>query len=294
MYYRRKILLSLLQTFNEAIDKVSFQHLLFLLSTMQKEKLFHFIPSKVGCFSFQAEADLKTLTKYKQVESSGNYWKKTDNYDYVDELSAQDKAALKTLKEQYGSFEKDELIAYTHRQYPYLAINSTMAESLSTAEENEMIKNLMTSHETSVLFTIGYEGITLEEYLNKLIDSDVKVLCDVRKNPMSMKFGFNKKQLQTACNEVNIEYIHIPEVGIDANIRKEFSNQTDHQELLEIYKSNILPTVTHKQKEILLLVKNKKRIALTCYEADLNQCHRKPLAESISKLPDFNFELKHL
>lgn len=55
----------------------------------------------------------------------------------------------------------------------------------------------------------------LEQYLNKLIENDVKVLCDVRRNPISMKFGFSKHQLIKACNGVGIEYKHIPEVGID-------------------------------------------------------------------------------
>ncbi|MGH2622634.1 MAG: hypothetical protein ACRDE7_03125, partial [Sphingobacterium sp.] len=36
------------------------------------------------------------------------------------------------------------------------------------------------------------------------------------------------------------------------------------------------------------------RIALTCFESDICQCHRKPLAESISNLPDFKFELMHI
>jgi uncharacterized protein (DUF488 family) len=42
------------------------------------------------------------------------------------------------------------------------------------------------------------------------------------------------------------------------------------------------------------LLKHGKRIALTCFEANVNQCHRKHLAEAISFLPEFNYELKHI
>ena len=49
------------------------------------------------------------------------------------------------------------------------------------------------------LFTIGYEGISLETYINKLIINDVNVLCDVRKNAYSQKYGFSKQTLELAC-----------------------------------------------------------------------------------------------
>jgi len=52
------------------------------------------------------------------------------------------------------------------------------------------------------LFTIGYEGISLEEYFNRLIKNDVKVLVDVRNNPLSMKFGFSKTQLKRFCEKL--------------------------------------------------------------------------------------------
>ncbi|WP_200885350.1 DUF488 family protein [Jejuia pallidilutea] len=55
------------------------------------------------------------------------------------------------------------------------------------------------------LFTIGYEGISLEHYLNKLIRNNIKLLCDVRKNALSMKYGFSKSQLKNACEGVCIK-----------------------------------------------------------------------------------------
>ena len=48
------------------------------------------------------------------------------------------------------------------------------------------------------------------------------------------------------------------------------------------------------QVKLLTLLREKGRIALTCFEANINQCHRKHLADAIVKLPDFNYELKHI
>jgi hypothetical protein len=294
MYYRRKILLSLLQFFDNQLDKISLQKLLFLFTREQEKKSYFFVPYKFGCYSFQAVADLNTLMKYNIVRQSEKYWIKIDETNYFEELNHNDKAALRNIKNQFGKFTHDELIALTYRQFPFFAINSSIAENILTDEEIHKVKKQKLFQESIILFTIGYEGISLEQYINKLIVNDIKVLCDVRKNPFSMKYGFSKKQLMTVCEGVGIEYIHIPEVGIESNKRQKLNTQDDYDELFDFYKSKILKKEIAKQAEILSLLKNKKRIALTCFEANINKCHRKLLAESISTMGDFYYELKHI
>ena len=122
----------------------------------------------------------------------------------------------------------------------------------------------------------------------------MKVLVDVRNNPLSMKFGFSKTQLKTFCASLNIEYLHIPEVGIQSDQRQELKTQTDYDKLFEIYKRHNLKKTTSQQQQILNLLKDRKRIALTCFEANICQCHRKHLAEAIITLPEWNYELKHI
>lgn len=294
MYYRRKIILSLLQVFNGELDKMSLQKLLFLLSRQQADKSFHFVPYKFGCFSFQANADLSTLGKYGLVSESDKNWTKTDVTDYISEIKPIDQSAIMFVKTQFGTLNKDELVKLTYKSYPYYAIKSTIAASILNPEELEKVEKQKPSKTGTVLFTIGYEGISLEEYLNKLIINDVKVLCDVRKNSLSMKYGFSKSQLQNACKGVGIEYIHIPEVGIESDKRQELNTQADYDRLFTYYRANVLKNAIEKQKEILGLLIRKKRIALTCFEANICQCHRKHLAESIAKMDGFDYELKHI
>ena len=244
MYYRRKILLSLLQVFDNQLDKISLQKLLFLLTREQEKKSYYFVPYKFGCYSFQAVADLNTLMKYNIVRQSEKYWIKTDETNYFEELNSNDKVALRNTKIQFGTFTKDELIAFTYRQFPFFAINSSITENILTDEEIHNVKKQKPFKESIILFTIGYEGISLEQYINKLIVNDIKVLCDVRKNPFSMKYGFSKKQLMTVCEGVGIEYVHIPEVGIESNKRQKLNTQDDYEELFDFYKSNILKKET--------------------------------------------------
>ena len=295
MYYRRKIVLSLIQVFEGELEKIQLQKLLFLFTRIQKEKkTYDFVPYKFGCFSFQANSDLSTLKKYGIVSETNKSWKKEDEISYLNELTKEDKKIISDFRIIYANKSSDDLINLTYKKYPYFAINSTIAKDYLNETEFENLNNYRSFEEETVLFTIGYEGISLESYLNKLIKNNIKVLCDVRKNALSMKYGFSKTQLKNACNGVGIEYIHIPEVGIDSDQRQELKTQNDYDCLFEEYKEKNLKKSIDSQTEILNLLIQNKRIALTCFEADICQCHRKHLSEAITNLKDFKYKLEHL
>lgn len=294
MYYRRKILLALLQTFDNKLEKISLQKLLMLFSKLQSKPDYHFVPYKFGCFSFQANSDLNTMIKYDQISEEGKTWQKADKHDYLSDIKDSDKKTLRTIKALYSGKSKDELIRITYRKYPYYALNSTIAKDVLNDTEYKFVSSSKPQQDKIVLFTIGYEGISLEEYLNKLIVNNIKVLCDVRKNPVSMKYGFNKSQLKNACDGVGIQYMHLPELGIESNKRQELNTQQDYDKLFVLYRKETLPQAQLQQEYILDLLKLNRRVALTCFEANICQCHRKHLAESIKKHPDFVYELKHI
>jgi uncharacterized protein (DUF488 family) len=294
MYYRRKILLALLQAFDNKLDKISLQKLLMLFTKLQANPDYHFVPYKFGCFSFQANADLSTMVKYGQIGELGKSWQKTDKADYLSEVEESDRRAMRNIKTLYGGKTKDELIRITYIKYPYFALNSSIAHEVLSTDEYKSVTLTRAKFNNTVLFTIGYEGISLEEYLNKLIINGINVLCDVRKNPLSMKYGFSKSQLQNACEGVGIKYVHSPDLGIDSDKRQELNSQSDYDKLFRLYRKDILSKTIPQQNDLLELLKTNKRIALTCFEANINQCHRKHLAETISKLPGFDYELKHI
>ena len=294
MYYRRKLLLALLQEFDGKLEKFSLQKLLFLLTRQQEKKCYDFVPYKFGCFSFQANADLHTLTKYELVSEQDNTWEAIDDTVYFDLLKPEDKAIVSQIKNQFGELSSNDLIRFTYLNYPYYATKSTIVEKLLNKQELNKVELQKRTGSETILFTIGYEGISLENYLNKLIINDVQVLCDVRKNSYSMKYGFSKSQLKNACEGVGIWFVHIPEVGIQSEKRKELKSQSDYDLLFEEYKQTVLVNETDKQQEIFKLLKDQKRIALTCFEKNIHQCHRKHLAESITNLKGFNYKVKHI
>jgi len=295
MFYRRKLLLGLLQAFENNLEKMRLQKLLFLLSRFQKGNgCYQFIPYKYGCYSFQSAADLKTLAKYNMVQETDNSVSKTTDTDYLLQLKISDRQAIKSLKALYGGKTSTELTRSTYISHPYYAINSLIAKDVLNADQYERVLQARPKKNETILFTIGYEGLSLEEYLNKLIVNDIRLLCDVRNNPLSMKFGFSKNMLRSACESVGIAYEHIPEVGIQSEDRQELNSQTDYDLLFESYKMNLLPNTFDNQKNILNLLLKYKRIALTCFEANICQCHRGPLAEAITKLDGWQYQVRHL
>ena len=90
----------------------------------------------------------------------------------------------------------------------------------------------------------------------ELLKNDVKVLVDVRRNPLSMKFGFSKSLLKKYCAALDIEYVHFPEVGINSEARQELNTQSDYNALFLNYRTNDIPKTTEVQDKILNLLKS--------------------------------------
>lgn len=294
MFYRRKIILAFLQLFGGELEKIKLQKLLFLLSESQPEKVYEFIPYKYGCYSFSAKADLITMVaKDFVIETEASFVKK-GKLDYFNQLKSNDQKLLMNVKARYGSMDANALMKHTYINFPYWAINSVKAANILSTEQLHAVNLAKPVRTDTVLFTIGYEGISLEEYLNRLVRNDVKILVDVRNTPLSMKFGFSKSQLNKFCANLGIRYVHIPELGIQSDMRQELNEQRDYDNLFEKYKKNILTKTGSSQNVVLNLLKENKRIALTCFEANICQCHRKHLAEAIEKLKGFEYEVKHI
>src|SRR5439155_7481614 len=96
-------------------------------------------------------------------------------------------------------------------------------------------------HRAPGLLTIGYEGRSLEAYLNLLLCEGVTLLCDVRRNPLSRKYGFSKSTLSKACEGVGIRYEHLPGLGIESDKRQSLETQADYDAWFEEYERKSLP-----------------------------------------------------
>ncbi|MBC6408875.1 MAG: DUF488 domain-containing protein [Ekhidna sp.] len=298
MYYRRKILFATLEVFGGTLSHTKLQKVLFLVTRKQQDKSFDFVPYKFGSFSFQANQDLTILTKKglisSQTSGDASDWVLESRDNYFQTLKKEDQAAIKqTVKEVEGLSQK-ELVKYTYQKYPFFAINSQIAEELLTAEEMSKVKAQRKTTEELAFFTIGYEGISLEKYLNKLIINNVKLLCDVRKNALSMKYGFSKNQLKNACEGIGIKYVHIPELGIHSEKRTHLNTMNDYKKLFDEYEKTALVENKDQLHKLLDLTHEYQRIAITCFERVPCMCHRSRVANALKKLPAWNIKQRDL
>ena len=268
--------------------------MLFLFADKQIKADYDFIPYKYGCYSYSANADMTAMVTRGFLTEDEKHVAKKDLTDYTKQLKPADLILLREVKVNYGNMNAEALMKHTYLNFPFYAIKSEVASTILSKTELKKVTASKPKSNKAILFTIGYEGISLEEYLVRLLKNDVKVLVDVRNNPMSMKYGFSKSQLKKYCTNVGIEYVHIPEVGIQSDQRQQLNTQSDYDKLFTVYRKNNLSKTRVSQNAILDLLKQHKRIALTCFEANICQCHRKHLAEAIETLPGFEYKVEHI
>lgn len=294
LYYRRKILLALLEAFGGQLGKIDLQKLLLILCKLQKKPSFEFVPHRFGCYSYQSSWDLQALKTYEIISDTETSWQieKKDNYTSL--LTGEDKSHLKHIQRTYNGFGTDQLMKVTYLQFPYYAIRSEKASTLLDENQYRRITDLIPDKIEPTLFTIGYEGISIETYFNKLIRNNVRVLCDVRRNALSQKFGFSKSILSKVCNSLGIEYIHIPNLGISSEKRQNLKTQRDYDNLFDEYEKEYLVHQGESLQKILDLLDTHQRVAITCFEASYCQCHRSKVAKGLSELPTWNIDIKHL
>ncbi len=294
MLYRRKVLLAVIDVFGGTIGQLRLQKMLFLLSRRQERPVYEFVPYHYGSFSFTARWDIRPLCKNEYLKEDDRTITLTAGREYLKGLRYQDSRHIQELCRGYRYKTTDELLRELYEQYPYYAIRSKLLDEVLDERAKQQVEREKNKEHQTALFTIGYEGRSPENYLNALIKNGVKVLVDVRNNPTSMKPGFSKYRLKKYCEYLGIEYRHYPEVGIASKMRQELKYQADYDKLFAIYREQVLVNTVSIQEEIGKLVRDYRRVALTCSENESYRCHRSHLADAISRLSGFSWEVKHI
>ena len=152
----------------------------------------------------------------------------------------------------------------------------------------------MTEKSDMILFTIGYEGKDIAEYVQVLEENMVNVVVDVRRNPISRKFGFSKTRMREILASERIAYIHLPRLGIESERRRSLKTRADYNALFLWYENEVLDKEKVSLGEIIELISSDKRVALTCFEADPSFCHRSKVSEKIIEITSADLKLIHL
>ena len=143
------------------------------------------------------------------------------------------------------------------------------------------------------VYTLGYQGLNIAEYIRLLREADVRRVFDVRDRAWSQRPDFVKSSLQYELARAGIDYVHTPYVGNPPEIRKRAKSAAD---CLRKFRKHILRNA-EAVKRLLCLIEDANRSnqasCLTCYERDAQDCHRSVLIDQFVLL-DSRIEVIHL
>jgi uncharacterized protein (DUF488 family) len=265
-YWRQRFLLAFIRQLNGSVTATDLQKLVFLNIMASGSDAYEFVPYKYGSYSFQLAEDLNILHRDGYLSFS-----QTEKSTRIKAAGSYSQEASFEIADERG----DALIRKTYREYPYYALNSEIIGRIFSDRELEQYNSARKARikTEQVLYTIGYEGKSVEAFINALIKNDIRVLCDVRKNPLSRKFGFSKGKLSHITQAVGVEYVHVPELGIESNKRRSLETVEDYQSLFSDYAKTLSDRKPWLEQVYTLLCLN-SHIALMCYEREPEMCHR--------------------
>ncbi len=293
MFYRQKILLALVELYGGSLSNTDLEKLLFLYCQTTQQNYYDFFPYKYGPFSFMSYYDKRKLIE-KGLLKDTQFFELNDSKSYIEKLKSKDRIALRSFFMRNSKLRGQALVRKIYLEYPRYATKSEIAKNILTQEEHVNASPFWELETENTLFTIGYEGSTIDQYLYRLLLNNISALIDVRKNPLSRKHGFSQSHLQKYMAKANIEYYHLPELGISSKLRKNLNGMQSYKNLFEHYALTILPEQEQAIEEIRKLLHQHQRIALTCFEAKHSMCHRHKIAELFELDPNLNIPIHHI
>lgn len=243
--------------------------LMFILSNdpelNKRIPVYDFVPYKFGPFSFEMYHDLAKFKGKEYVREN------EETIQYIDgpeePLDYMATELIRHHLNRMNHWDERRLVHEIYRAYPEFTIFSQIEKKQSYVRD-----------ETGIV-TIGYEGQTIDSFINTLIKNKIEVLVDVRRNPISRRYSFSKTRLRENLGRFGIDYEHIPELGIDSHERKGLATLDDYQRMFVKYKERLASK--NPELENILDLGSEHKIALMCYEADIRYCHRGVISDLI-------------
>src|SRR3989338_6899317 len=137
--------------------------------------------------------------------------------------------------------------------------------------------------ENDSIYTIGYEGYTIDKFIKKLKDSNIQQLIDVREIALSRKNGFSKSILASELRKNGIIYKHLPELGSPKDIRRQLHQDWDYKKFFKEYQKHIHDEDVMQNISIIEGLAKRRKTILMCFEKDFKKCHRSIIAEELKR-----------
>lgn len=123
----------------------------------------------------------------------------------------------------------------------------------------------------------------MDSYVRKLKAAGVGIVADVRETPWSHKRSFCKNILSSELSKAGIEYVHVKSAG---NPKENRRTAIDMAECLRRYKDYLRDNpagVMDLLQVVRTAAARNQSVCLTCFERDVNDCHRSILVDAMRK-----------
>ena len=241
---------------------------------------YQFVPYQYGPFSFALYRELDALTNQSYVVQDDD-GVRLDESSLVEtrkliaDLPASAQSSVRCIASQYASKRQRTLLRDLYSRYPWYAVKSELTDLLP--------QDMPPSPSTPIaVYTVGYEGKSVDGFFDGLLRAGIKAIADVRANPVSRKYGFARSSLSGIAAKLGIGYKHFPQLGIPSAGRANLTSFSAYQRLLDRYETQILPGQAAGIHELSQMVLSEPT-ALLCVEKDIRCCHRSRLAKAVAQ-----------
>lgn len=132
------------------------------------------------------------------------------------------------------------------------------------------------------LYTCGYEGLSIDDFITRIVSLGIRTVVDVRELPLSRKKGFSKRAFSARLAEAGIAYVHVPALGCPKRVRDEYRIDRDWPRYTRGYMQH-LATQAPGVRELAKLARGTVS-CLVCFEQDYSQCHRTFVARAAHRV----------
>jgi ParB family chromosome partitioning protein len=137
-------------------------------------------------------------------------------------------------------------------------------------------------HTPPFFYTTSYSGRDLPTFIELMKAGQVSTVYDIRDTPFSQfRPEFNKENLAKSLKNAGIEYKHLPELGVEKEVREQLAKSGDYDAFWKKYDAKLREKKVH---DLLEEVGEKGEendgspFAFLCMERDPKRCHRHRLA----------------
>lgn len=275
---REQVILRLVKMRGGKVGRLDLIKLLFLarenLDGDCRGAFYGFVPYKFGPYSFAASRDLGRLAELGYLTFPDERTVKLTDVGTAEDHKMKSGAVAQALAftdMRTRSLDTEQLLDKVYREHPWFTLNTVRTGW------NPPPRPVA----APAIYTVGYAGRQIDDFLNLLLANGIARLIDVRSNPVARRYGFHRSTLSALCGHVGIDYAHRPEFGIPGELRRDLDSPAAYAKLFDSYCRETLPKVAGEIEELAVEM-GKTPSALMCAEENPEHCHRSHLAAAVA------------